>query len=67
MRVNDLKAEIARNGLNITTFAIKMGFSRVTAHKKINGKIEFKASEIVKAQKILNLSNEKRDYIFLEG
>lgn len=35
--------------------------------KKINGETEFKATEIVKFQEILKISNTERDKIFLSN
>lgn len=39
-------------------FAIKMGFSERTLSLKLNNKSEFKQSEILKACKLLNISNK---------
>lgn len=40
-------------------FAIKMGISERTLSLKLNNKSEFKQSEIIKASKLLKLSNKE--------
>ena len=55
---------IRQSGITITAIAKKLGITREGFYKKFNNETEFKASEIVSMQKILNLSNEKRDKIF---
>ena len=59
-----LSNEIADSGITITTIAKKIGITREGFYKKLNNETEFKASEISALQKILNLSNQKRDQIF---
>ena len=50
--------------LKLTFIARALKLSREGFYKKLNNQTEFKASEIVKMQEILNLSNEQRDKIF---
>jgi DNA-binding phage protein len=59
-----LKEIIEESGISVTAIARKMGITREGLYKKLNNKTEFKASEIVLMQKILSLSNKKRDEIF---
>lgn len=59
-----LSNEIADSGITITAIAKKIGITREGFYKKLNNETEFKASEISALQKILNLSNQKRDQIF---
>lgn len=59
-----LNEEIADSGITITAIARKLGITREGLYKKINNETEFKASEILSMQKILNLTNKKRDSIF---
>lgn len=59
-----LSDEITDSGITITAIARKIGITREGFYKKLNNETEFKASEISALQKILNLSNEKRDEIF---
>lgn len=61
---NLLNEEIADSGITITAIARKLGIAREGLYKKINNETEFKASEILSMQKILNLTNKKRDSIF---
>lgn len=59
-----LNEEIVNSGITITAIARKLGITREGLYKKINNETEFKASEILSMQKILNLTNKKRDSIF---
>lgn len=59
-----LSDEITDSGMTITAIAKKIGITREGFYKKLNNETEFKASEISALQKILRLSNRKRDEIF---
>ena len=59
-----LNKVIENSGLKLTFIARALKLSREWFYKKLNNQTEFKASEIVKMQEILNLSNEQRDKIF---
>ena len=59
-----LSKSIENSGLKLTFIANKLELSREGFYKKLNNQTEFKASEIVKLQDILNLSNKERDKIF---
>lgn len=59
-----LSKAIENSGLKLTFIANKLELSREGFYKKLNNQTEFKASEIVKLQEILNLSNKERDKIF---
>ena len=59
-----LNKVIEKSGLKLTFIARALKLSREGFYKKLNNQTEFKASEIVKMQEILNLSNEQRDKIF---
>lgn len=59
-----LSEEITNSGITITAIAKKLGITREGFYKKLNNETEFKASEISAMQRILNLSNKKRDDIF---
>lgn len=61
-----LNEEIVDSGITITAIARKLGITREGLYKKINNETEFKASEILSMQRILNLTNKKRDSIFLQ-
>ena len=64
VNTKELKASLIRRGLTLEDLAKEVGVARVTMSKKINNVCEFKASEILKMQKILQLSNAERDFIF---
>ena len=49
-----LNEEIVNSGITITAIARKLGITREGLYKKINNETEFKASEILSMQKILN-------------
>lgn len=55
---------IEKSGLKITYIAQALNLSREGFYKKINNQTEFKASEILKLQKLLNLTNKRREEIF---
>ena len=59
-----LNKVIENSGLKLTFIARALKLSREGFYKKLNNQTEYKASEIVKMQEILNLSNEQRDKIF---
>ena len=59
-----LNEAITESGITITAIANKIGISREGFYKKLNNETEFKASEISTLQKILALTNERRDEIF---
>ena len=59
-----LSKAIENSGLKLTFIANKLELSREGFYKKLNNQTEFKASEIVKLQDILNLSNKESDQIF---
>lgn len=60
-----LKGRITEKTGNQSNFAQKMNLSETTIYSKLNGKIEFKQSEILDACKILEIpENEIRPYFF---
>ena len=59
-----LDKAIYESGLKLEAIARRMGINRVSLWNKIQGRTEFKASEIKSLTQILNLSAEQRDYIF---
>ncbi len=63
-RTRELEAEIKRAGIKKKDLAKELNISEMGLYRKILNKTEFKASEIVKLSKILNLPNDRRDYIF---
>lgn len=63
---SSLDKAIYESGLKLEAIARKMKINRVSLWNKIQGRTEFKASEIKSLSQILNLSAEQRDYIFFE-
>ena len=59
-----LQAAISKSGVTITWLAHELGISREGLYNKINGKTEFKASEVVTLTKLLRLKPAERDRIF---
>ena len=59
-----LNDAILESGIKISAIANKLGISREGFYKKLNNETEFKASEISAMQRILGLTNKKRDEIF---
>lgn len=52
---------------NNGNFACKMGLSERTISLKLNNKIDFKQNEIIKAKKLLEISDEElHNYFFKE-
>lgn len=60
-----LNDAIEKSGLKKEWIAKQLNITRVALFEKINNKREFKASEVAKISKILSLTNQKRDIIFL--
>lgn len=65
---NTIKLEIAitRSGLKKREIASALGITAMGLYKKIHNLSEFKASEIIKLVKVLNLSNLEREEIFFD-
>lgn len=60
-----LKGRITEKTGNQTNFAQQMKLSETTIYSKLNGKIEFKQSEILDACKILDIPVEEiKKYFF---
>ena len=60
----ELKKDIDNSGVSIVFLAEKMGCSRNRVYSIIAGS-DCTASEIAMLSKLLHMSNERRDYIFL--
>ena len=61
---NLLREQVEKSGLKYQYIAEKLDLSRYGLMIKIEGKTEFKASEIRKICNILKISNDLRDLIF---
>lgn len=60
----ELDYAIKRAGLDREKVAKILGIGITTLFNKLHNKVEFKASEIAKLKRLLNLSKEQRDMIF---
>lgn len=59
-----LKQEMTASGMPTSTIAERAGIERATFYNRLNGKSEFKASEIEGIASALRLTKAKRDAIF---
>lgn len=64
MKLNELKAEIVRNGLTIEQLANEMGIGRTTLWRKFGNPNNFTLKEIIDIGEILNVSGERILEIF---
>jgi len=59
MKLNELKAEIVRKGLNIEDFAEKIGMTKTTLWRRFSETNDFTLQEMTTIKQVLSLSNEK--------
>lgn len=59
-----LKKTITESGITIVFLADKLDISREAFYMKLNGKTEFKASEIFTLRRLLGLSSKQTEAIF---
>lgn len=64
MKVNELKAEIVRNGMTLEKFADKVGLARTTLWRRLSNPNELTLIEIRAMAEVLQLSKEKIVDIF---
>lgn len=64
MEVNELKAELARNGLELKDLAKALDISKAALYRKTKGISEFKLSEISKIRDFLHLNPKRINEIF---
>ena len=64
MKINELKAEIVRNGLTIESFAEKAGITRTTMWRRFNNPNELTLGEITAMADVLNLKGDRVIDIF---
>lgn len=64
LKANELKAEMAREGLTIKRLAEALVMHPATLSNKINGKTEFGCDEMMKIGDILHLSQKRMADIF---
>lgn len=59
-----LRAAIVDSGMTMTAIAVKSGMLRGTLYNRLDGRGEFKASEIKALCRVLHITDEQRDAIF---
>jgi len=59
-----LRSRIKDSGITLTAIADKIGVSRETLYNRLDGKSEFKASEIACLTDLLRLKKAEQDSIF---
>lgn len=64
MNLEYLNKKIDEIKIPITTIADKIGISRQSLYLKMNGKREFKTSEIFKMCEVLRLTDSEKELIF---
>jgi len=64
LNVNELKAEIVRNGMTIEEFADRTGIKRTTVWRRFENTDGFKLKEIKIIAKVLKLNSERVVDIF---
>jgi DNA-binding helix-turn-helix protein len=64
MNFKKLKDELFINGLKYEDVAKMLNISTTSFSNKINGKVDFTLSEVVKLSNFLNLSTEEKENIF---
>ena len=64
MNREKLKSLIDESGMTVTSISDKLGISRKSLYLKLDGKTEFKVSEMAALSKILHMSSKDRNSIF---
>lgn len=67
MNQKEMRAAIARCGISKRDIAARLGVSEQALYNKMNGKAEFKNSEIIKLSEMLGLSMNEVNIIFFSG
>lgn len=67
MNLPELRAAVARADVSNRAIAVYLELSEQALYNKMNGKTEFKNSEIVKLAEILGLSMSDVNLIFFSG
>lgn len=64
MNTAEFKSEMVRHGDTLSTLSEKLNLSTVSLSLKINGKREFRQSEISKIKELYSLEMDRVDAIF---
>lgn len=67
MNVNELRAELVRQGISLRALATCLGIDRSTLYKKMTGKTQFLQSEIAMIGEILHLDSNGIVAIFFDN
>ena len=67
MNCKEFRAAIARAGVSKREIAAQLGVSEQAFYNKLNGRAEFKNSEIIKLSVMLGLSMEDVNLIFFSN
>lgn len=62
-----LRNLIDDSGLKMNFIASELNLSRESLYYKLEGKTEFKVSEVQKLTRVLNMSNDMRNIIFFKN
>lgn len=62
-----LRNLIDDSGLKMNFIASELNLSRESLYQKLEGKTEFKVSEVQKLTRVLNMSNDMRNIIFFKN
>lgn len=66
MQINELKAEIVRNGMTLGEVADKIGMQRTTLWRRFKNPDEFTMAEVKRIKTVLNLDGDKVLTIFFD-
>lgn len=64
MNAQLLKNKIKENGMNVETFASKIGINKSTMYRKLNLDIDTTVAEANEMKRVLSLSKEDAEAIF---
>lgn len=64
MNANELRAELARNGLTVPQAAERIGIGKKAFYCKLDGTSEFKQGEIKALKQLLSLDDSRVSEIF---
>ena len=64
VNIQELKVFLTRREMSLQEYAQRLGISRQTLTKKMDGQVDFKLKEAQATKEILNLSTEDWMYIF---
>ena len=67
VKLDMLRNRMDNSGMTMTAIAKMCGMSRTSLYKKLDGKCEFKVSEIVNLCKALHMTDSERNNIFFKS